>query len=348
MKKITLDPKIKYAVALEGGGAKGAYQLGMLKAFQDEGIRFCAFSGTSVGAVNAYFAVTGQIDEGIGLWRSISYSDVINGDEKVFANLFSGKLKKADIVYLKNYVRECLKEKGIDSTPFERKLDGFVSEQAIRDSDMAFYAMTYSEDEKKELAIDMKKLPKGRAKNMLIASAYFPLFRHKPIDGVSYTDGSLGDTIPVKVLVDNGYKDILALRLYSPGKTVHVRIPEGTKVTLIGNRRRVKMGMILDFNPKRLRYELRMGYLDGLKCTKGYYGDYYCIRRTLTSYGAYMTIRKYFPHRSLAVNAMVKANRATYYECLIFLLESEAGKRKIARTHLYSDVSLLMRVLRKN
>ncbi len=346
MKKITLNPKIKYAVALEGGGAKGAYQLGMLKAFEDEGIRFCAFSGTSVGAVNAYFAVTGQIDEGIGLWRSISYSDVISGDEGVFENLFSGKLKKADIDYLKGYVRDCFKEKGIDSTPFEKKLDQFINEPAIKNSDMEFYAMTYSEDEKKELAIDMKKLPRGRAKNMLIASAYFPLFKHKPIEGVRYTDGSFGDTIPVKVLVDNGYTNILALRLYSPGKTVRVHIPEGTKVTLIGNRRRVKMGMILDFNPKRIKYELRMGYLDGLKCTKGYYGDYYCIKRTLTSYGAYMTLRRYFPHRCYAVNALVKAGRATYYECLVMILEAEAKKRKISRTRLYADVSLLMRILK--
>ena len=346
MKKITLDPKKKYAVALEGGGAKGAYQLGMLSAFKDEGIRFCAFSGTSVGAVNAYFAVTDRIEEGIAMWRRISYSDVINGDEEVLGNLFARKLKKADIDYLKTYVKDCFKEKGIDSTPFENIIEQIVDEKAIKNSDMDFYAMTYSEDEKKEIAVNMKTLPRGQAKNMIIASAYFPLFKHKPIDGVHYNDGSIGDTIPVKVLVENGYKDILALRLYSPGVKAKVKIPEDTNVTLIGDHRHVKMGLMLDFNPKRIRYEMRMGYLDGLKCIKGYYGDYYCIKRTLTSYGAYMTIRKFFPRYQLAVAALVKSRRATYYECLIGLIEYEARKRKISKTHLYSDVSLLMRIMR--
>ena len=49
--KLQLDPNQAYAVALEGGGAKGAYQIGAWRALREAGIRISAVSGTSVGAL---------------------------------------------------------------------------------------------------------------------------------------------------------------------------------------------------------------------------------------------------------------------------------------------------------
>ena len=41
--------KPKIGMVLEGGGAKGAYQFGVLKRFAEEGIFFDCVAGTSVG-----------------------------------------------------------------------------------------------------------------------------------------------------------------------------------------------------------------------------------------------------------------------------------------------------------
>ena len=48
-------------VALEGGGARGAYHIGALKALRKCGIYPRAYVGTSIGSVNAALAAIGNM-----------------------------------------------------------------------------------------------------------------------------------------------------------------------------------------------------------------------------------------------------------------------------------------------
>jgi NTE family protein len=41
-----------YGLVLEGGGAKGSYQIGACQAMQELGVEFGAVAGTSIGALN--------------------------------------------------------------------------------------------------------------------------------------------------------------------------------------------------------------------------------------------------------------------------------------------------------
>lgn len=52
--RLTLDPSLEYGVVLEGGGARGAYQIGALKAVTEAGIRIGAVAGASVGALSEF------------------------------------------------------------------------------------------------------------------------------------------------------------------------------------------------------------------------------------------------------------------------------------------------------
>jgi predicted acylesterase/phospholipase RssA len=63
-------------LVLAGGGAKGAYSFGCLKAFKEHGIEFDAVAGTSVGALNAVVWASGKLSEGEKLWRNISFENV--------------------------------------------------------------------------------------------------------------------------------------------------------------------------------------------------------------------------------------------------------------------------------
>lgn len=50
---------MKLGLCLSGGGAKGAYQAGVIKALYEKGIdKFHSISGTSIGAINGYFIYT--------------------------------------------------------------------------------------------------------------------------------------------------------------------------------------------------------------------------------------------------------------------------------------------------
>ena len=44
-------PELKMGLALGSGGAKGMTHLGVLKAFEEEGIRFSYVTGTSIGSI---------------------------------------------------------------------------------------------------------------------------------------------------------------------------------------------------------------------------------------------------------------------------------------------------------
>ncbi len=57
---------MKRAIVLSGGGAKGAYQMGVWKAIKKLGISYDIVTGTSVGALNAALMVQKDFLRGFG------------------------------------------------------------------------------------------------------------------------------------------------------------------------------------------------------------------------------------------------------------------------------------------
>jgi predicted acylesterase/phospholipase RssA len=51
-----------YGLALEGGGARGAYQVGAYKALVEANIQLKAIVGTSIGAINAAVICSGGLE----------------------------------------------------------------------------------------------------------------------------------------------------------------------------------------------------------------------------------------------------------------------------------------------
>lgn len=62
---------MKQAIALAGGGTKGAYQVGAWKAMRELGIPFDIVTGTSIGSVTAALMVQGDFDRAWELWTHI-------------------------------------------------------------------------------------------------------------------------------------------------------------------------------------------------------------------------------------------------------------------------------------
>jgi NTE family protein len=60
------------AVFLSGGGARSAYEVGVLKALLSDGPPIQLIGGTSVGAINAVIVATGQLDELAAVWQHMS------------------------------------------------------------------------------------------------------------------------------------------------------------------------------------------------------------------------------------------------------------------------------------
>ena len=63
---------MRIGLCLSGGGAKGAFQAGVIKGLYDNGInRYEAISGTSIGAVNGYYVFTDNVEKLEQMWTNL-------------------------------------------------------------------------------------------------------------------------------------------------------------------------------------------------------------------------------------------------------------------------------------
>ena len=60
-------------LVLEGGGTKGAYQIGAYKALRDLGIEFQGVAGTSIGALNGAYIIQNDIEIMEDIWLTYDY-----------------------------------------------------------------------------------------------------------------------------------------------------------------------------------------------------------------------------------------------------------------------------------
>jgi NTE family protein len=66
----------KLGVALSGGGGKGAYQVGVLRALRAAGVRPDVIAGTSVGALNATLLCLDELEFAADFWSNVSFGRV--------------------------------------------------------------------------------------------------------------------------------------------------------------------------------------------------------------------------------------------------------------------------------
>lgn len=74
-----------FGLVLGGGGAKGAYEIGVWKALRELDVPIKAVTGTSVGALNGAIIVQGDFDVAYELWTTISIENVINVEKEIVA-----------------------------------------------------------------------------------------------------------------------------------------------------------------------------------------------------------------------------------------------------------------------
>lgn len=95
---------------LQGGGAKGAFQAGVIYGLYKKGIKFNILSGTSIGAINGYFIFSGNIEKLKEVWTSIEpTNDKISGkvvENKNVTNMLEGLSGRDDNIssFYVNYI----------------------------------------------------------------------------------------------------------------------------------------------------------------------------------------------------------------------------------------------------
>jgi NTE family protein len=263
-----------YGLVLEGGGAKGSYQIGGCKALRELGVEFEAVAGTSIGALNGAMIVQDELEKAYELWYNISPSQVFDIEESRLEELKKLEISHDGLFYFMNKAKEIAQSRGIDITFIKKLLYEIIDEKKLRTSPITFGFVTISLSDMKPLELFLQDVPEGKVVEYLLASANLPAFRQERIDGKRYMDGGFYDNLPLNMLISKGYKNIIAIRTNSLGRRRKITDPN-VKVRYIATDE--NLGGLLDFSNSLARRNLKLGYYDVLKSFKGLKGKRYYL-----------------------------------------------------------------------
>lgn len=271
-----MDPVIdlskEYGLVLDGGGARGAYQIGAWKALSEAEAKISAVAGTSVGALNGALICMGDVVSAERIWEEMTFSKVMDVDDEWMERLFR---REVTIRELMKELMIRLKDGGVDINPLKELIQQVLDESKIRNSGIDFSLLTFSLSDMKELDLTLKEIPEGMLADFLLASAYLLGFKNEPLHGKTYLDGGVINNVPLNSLVKRGYKNIITIRIHGPGREPKVHLDDETEVYEISPR--VDLGSILEFHGKRSRQNLKIGYYDAKRMIYGLKGLIYYI-----------------------------------------------------------------------
>lgn len=245
-------------LVLNGGGGKGAYQIGAFRAIREAGLDklVTAVAGTSVGALNMCLF---NYDDGVvgeDIWTHISPEYFIVPDVR----LIDGR-------------EGIVNREGLTDI-----MDNYLDFDKISNNPLKLYAtVTEFDGEEEGVSKAVYMQLNGRStediKSILLASSALP-FIYEPVimNGITYKDGGLKDNLPVKPLYDIGIRKFIVIML-SDNVPDMGRFPDAEFLIIrpykdLGN----TITGTLDFTKEGAKERMKLGYMDAVRAIK-YYND---------------------------------------------------------------------------
>ncbi len=261
-------------LTLEGGGARGAFEIGAIKAFLENGYKFDGVTGTSIGSINAAFLAQGEFEKAYSLWEEMELENLFPEQSDLLRTFVTGDFELASAPALVKKGHELLKSGGLDIGRIRELLEKYVDEEKIRLSDMEFGLVTVSLTDKKAQELFTGDIPDGELVNYLLASSMLPVFKNEKLNDKLFADGGYSDCCPYNMLIERGYDELVIIRVFGTGLTRKMK-GKNTKIQMVIPSD--KLGNILDFSNATVKYEMKMGYFDANRVIKGYKGRKYYI-----------------------------------------------------------------------
>lgn len=259
-----------YGIALEGGGARGAYHIGALKALIQNGYEISAVVGTSIGSFNAAIVAQGDFDKLYKFWTSSTSADLLDINKDDLGKIIN---RKIDIDLVRNvteYVKGAASNKGIDTAKYKETIDKLIDEEKLRKSDVEYGLVTVSLTDKKPLELYKEDIPEGMISSYILASSYLPVFKSEKIEDKVFIDGGVYNNCPIDMLIKKGYKNIIEIRTKAVGIYKRVKVPKDVNVITI--KPNTDLGSILFADMEVANRNVKLGYYDALKAINGLKG----------------------------------------------------------------------------
>ncbi len=260
----------KIGVSLTGGGARGGYQIGALKALRDLGIleKVQCYAGTSIGAANVAVAASRGVEAAEAVWRNLP-EDNIPKKDKVSDTRPRFKINLPDLkegMYSMDVFERVMSE-SIDYDAMKTK-EVYVTVSRGGQSDQSFLSIfrsTYSHYVRRDSQVDYMPLHKLSSKMIIqsvVASCSVPVFFSPvTINDTQFYDGGVFDNVPVTPLVEAGCDEIIIIYLHRNGKrfTNPSKIFENVKFHEIKHTGR-NLGRVLKFSKEQTDRLIALGY----------------------------------------------------------------------------------------
>lgn len=286
----------KIGLVLSGGGAKGAYEIGVYKALSAMGAEpyIDTIAGTSVGALNAVLLDSRGAEYAEQVWNNLKITDMLNPDKERLKKLPAlPDINDPDYVGIKpdnfmdsivlngmNLFKTLKKDNAFldfmkDGLPFNQEKIGRLIDEHVDFS--RIYRKIYV------ICTDMTNLPKyfilnnysqPIQKKIILASSTLPVVYTGTdgveINGINYFDGGVSGDVsntPVSCLYDNGCRSIIAVHLKrSTDISNQQRMIDADIINIIpshtlGN----LLSGTLNLNNPKVKSDIELGFNDTMK-----------------------------------------------------------------------------------
>lgn len=246
-------------VILEGGGVKGAYHVGALKAFEEAGFEFSGYAGTSIGALNAAQLCQTDLKTLTEIWENVVTTTIYDVDQDLI-----DKYKESG--FSLNFIKAALKKrksfkdyyKGTQVNMYDF-IHGHLVEEELRNSPKDLGFVTYCITDWKGIEMMKEETPEGSLVDFVEASAAFPAFPAKEINGKKYIDGGAWDNCPINLFARNGYRKMVVIRT---GTKDFKRKIEREDLNLICVVPKEDLGKTMEFDAGIIERDMKYGYED--------------------------------------------------------------------------------------
>jgi len=264
---------MKKGLALCGGGAKGSYEAGCFKAFDELGEKFNIVTGTSIGCLNAAMYCQHALDKDYELWEKLDVGMIMKyGFNFDRYDIINGIRNNKNSI---NMVLNFVTNRGADIRPLKNLIKQYIFPKKIIESDVTFGIVAAQFSQMKGIEVVANKLDENLIKDYVLASAScWPVFPVCKIEDKSYVDGGYYDNLPINYCLRLGADEVVAIDLnVTP---THKEYLDKTFVRYIKPTH--NLGTFMQFDHDRIMKNMQLGYLDTMKSYKRYQG----YRFTLT------------------------------------------------------------------
>lgn len=277
---------MKRGLVLDGGGAKGGYQIGVWKYLREKNIKFDVISGASVGGLNAVLIQQGDFDKAVEVWSSLELNQVMEFNQKGLVEFIWKVVKEISKLIVIRRISPGLQKKlvkrvlmvlagkgsfeipallvnnGIfDSTPLISLTDKSIDYKNLPSNPKVYLTITqvdFSLISSSDNYAPFNDANWKMKRQLLIGTSALPLIFPK----MKYLDGAIVDNNPVKPCLDEDCDQIISIHLSPNYKSTLKEAPPSEIIDIVPSE---DLGGLISFSGEKSSRHIDLGYSDAKK-----------------------------------------------------------------------------------